>query len=553
MMKVRYAFAISLCGATLLLLSATMSTTREATVDSIASTRTVEQSISPSASSVPRLPSGFRQSVVVTGISQATSMEFSPDGRLFVADQGGTVWVVEDGTLLETPFLTIPAVTFQREGGLLGITLDPEFESNGYLYAFYTLELGEPGLTNRVSRFTSSAEDANVADPNSELVLLDAIPGSPLHNGGGLDFGIDGKLYVSTGDAAQHESSQWLGSLVGKLLRIDPSSYPDIVPPDNPFVVTPRARGEVWALGLRNPFNLAVDPESGRIYINDPGASVWEEINLGAPGANYGWPECAGPCSDASFDDPIYAYDHREDGGCAVTGGTFYRADQFPAEYAGDYFFTDYCSNWIKRLTPDNTAMEFAARTSGRKVDLDVGPDGSLYYLTQNVGIYKISYGNSEPSIEIVDPDIDDSGTVGFSDFLPMLRGFGEREGGEGWDPAVDLDVNGAVTLRDVLLLLSSFGLEWPPRSVPVGRRLAFYVRGTDLDGDKLEYSADIPEGACFDGMLSDGRPLGSCRPQEFVWTPSAAQSGSYQANFTVTDGSDGDSTMLPIVVRDSP
>ena len=478
-------------------------------------------------------------------------MEFSPDGRLFVAEQIGTVRVIVDGTLLEAPFLTVPTgfgASDQR--GLLGITLDPDFDSNGYLYAFYTVE---PGFRNRLSRFTSSGADANVADPKSELVLLDAIPAYTQHNGGGLHFGIDGKLYVGTGDAGQDRSSQSLSSLVGKLLRIDPSSYPDIVPPDNPFVVTPGARGEVWALGLRNPFSFAIEPKSGRIYINDPGTSHWEEINLGAPGANYGWPECEGPCSVAGFDDPIYAYAYGEDGGCAVTGGTFYRADQFPAEYVGDYFFSDFCSDWIKRLTPDKTALEFAANAPRRIVDLDVGPDGSLYYLTHYAGIYKISYGNNEPSIEIVAPDLDDSGAVGLADFLPILQHFGEREGDKGWDPSVDLDVNGAVTLRDVLLLLSSFGLEWPPRSVPVGRRLAFYVRGTDLDGDKLEYSADIPEGACFDGMLSDGRPLGSCRPQEFVWIPSAAQSGTYLANFAVTDGADGGSTMLPIVVRDAP
>ena len=156
------------------------------------------------------------------------------------------------------------------------------------------------------------------------------------------------------------------------------------------------AREEIWALGLRNPFTFAVEPNSGRIHINDVGQGTWEEINLGTAGANYGWPVCEGSCSppNPNYQDPIHAYDH---GGssAAITGGAFNSGNNFPADSSGDYFFADYLRGFIRRLTPTSQVIEFATGIPG-PVDLKVGPLGSLYYLSIfNGAVYKISFVGS--------------------------------------------------------------------------------------------------------------------------------------------------------------
>lgn len=356
--------------------------------------------------SVSQLPDGFQEVLVIKGLTSPTAMAFAPDGRLFVTEQTGTVRIITHGRLLPTPFLTVPAMSLV-ERGLLGIAFDPQFEEHGYVYVYYTLRSDahptDYWTKNRVSRFAVSAMDPDVADPASELVILDDLPAAIHHNAGALHFGPDGRLYVAVGDALDAASAQRLDTLHGKLLRIDPSAFPEVIPPDNPFAGRPAARGEIWAYGLRNPFVFAIDPVTGTMHINDVGLNDWEEINLGRKGANYGWPECEGPCDRGAFDHPIYAYDHTS-GGCAIVGGTFYRGTNFPPEYHGSYFFADLCRFWIKRLTPQGTVVEFSDHGGCRArgiVNLSVGPDGSLYYLSNGQArwekipdgaIYRISY-----------------------------------------------------------------------------------------------------------------------------------------------------------------
>ena len=366
------------------------------------------------ATAASHLPEGFEEVQVAEGIIAPVAMEFSPDGRLFVSQQSGQLRVIKDGALLVDPFLTVSVLSgFQR--GLQGLAFDPSFEANGYVYVYYTS--ADTGR-NRLSRFTASQSYPDVADPNSDLVILDiGLPAPGNYNGGSIYFGTDGNLFVSVGDHDTHANSQSLANLAGKLLRIDPTSYPDIIPPDNPFVETPddpATRGEIWAYGLRNPFKIAVDPVSGSVYINDVGENDWEEINLGLKGANYGWSICEGPfqtndpygtgtCTDNSFEEPIYAYHHSfgSPTGNAITGGTFNRATQFPAEYAGDYFFSDYCGGWIYRLTPAGQVIAFATATEGFVVDLRFGLDGNLYYLDRtNRTVRRIQHagaGNQSP------------------------------------------------------------------------------------------------------------------------------------------------------------
>jgi glucose/arabinose dehydrogenase len=351
------------------------------------------------------LPSGFEHVLFVRDLGAPTSMTFAPDGRLFVSEKHGKLLVIKNGRLLDTPFLEVQTVQ-DGERGLQGIAFDPNFAANRYLYVFYTFASGP---RNRISRFRASSANPDVVESGSEVVLVDNMATNDFHNGGSLHFGLDGMLYASTGQAQNSSLPQQLSKLEGKMLRIDPSSYPNIIPPDNPFVNTSGARGEIWARGLRNPFTFAIDRVTGKMFINDVGAGSWEEVNLGAKGANYGWPNCEGACSNSNYQNPAYTYSHTE--ASCVAGGVFYRANQFPNEYVGDYFFADYTEDWIRRLdVATNQVTTFATRLNKGPIDLDIGPEGSLYYLSLSNSsaepsgfdgkIYKINYvgsGNRTP------------------------------------------------------------------------------------------------------------------------------------------------------------
>jgi glucose/arabinose dehydrogenase len=330
------------------------------------------------------LPPGFAETPLVSGLTLPTSMEFAPDGRLFVTEQAGTLRIIQNGSLLPTPFLTL-TVSSAGERGLLGVTLDPAFAVNHFVYVYYTTATSP--IHNRISRFTANG---NVAVPGSEVDLFDLTPLSAAtnHNGGGLHFGTDGKLYAGVGENGTPSNSQTLANVLGKVLRINPDGT---IPSDNPFFTTATGNNcAIWALGLRNPFTFAVQPGTGRIFINDVGQNTWEEINDGKAGANYGWPVVEGVGNNPSYVDPIYAYNH-DAMSSAITGGVFYQATQFPAAYQGQYFFSDYLRGFIRVLNVStHQASDFATGVPG-SVDLDVGPDGALYYLSITNGtVYRI-------------------------------------------------------------------------------------------------------------------------------------------------------------------
>jgi glucose/sorbosone dehydrogenase len=216
----------------------------------------------------------------------------------------------------------------------------------------------------------------------SETVLLDLNPLSTAttHNGGALHFGADGKLYVAVGDNDHAASAQDLTKLFGKMLRINSNGS---IPLDNPFVQSATTRHEIWAFGLRNPFSFAFKRSSNLIYINDVGANTWEEIDLGQAGANYGWPATEGPTTNPAYTSPIYYYGH--DVGCAITGGAFYSPTNpnFPAIYTDKYFFADYCSGFIRVLDPTTRQATGFATGAKSPIDVQVGNDGTLYYLAR--------------------------------------------------------------------------------------------------------------------------------------------------------------------------
>jgi glucose/arabinose dehydrogenase len=355
------------------------------------------------------VPPGFAARELATGLRSPTAMAVAPDGRIFVCEQKGTLRVIKGGVLLSTPFATVP-VDGQRERGLIGVTVHPDFPDTPYVYVYYTAF--KPTVHNRLSRYTASGDKAV---PGSEKVLVDFPPlDRDIHNGGALHFGPDGMLYVGVGENGVPTNAQSLAVPLGKLLRFDAGGG---IPADNPFFAqTSGLARSIWALGLRNPFTFAFDRGTGRLFVNDVGFRTWEEIDEGVAGANYGWPATEGPTSDPAFRGPIYAYRHGATGetGCAIAGGAFYDfagapgAGAFPASYGGVYFFADFCSGWIRRLDPahGDTVSSFASGIDG-PVDLRVGPDGALYYLAygfqHGVGaVGRIAYtGSDVPTIAV--------------------------------------------------------------------------------------------------------------------------------------------------------
>jgi glucose/arabinose dehydrogenase len=335
------------------------------------------------------LPVGFSAVLVADGISKPTAVSVAPDGRLFVAEQGGRLRVIESGRLLAEPFVSVN-VDSTGERGLLGVAFDPDFAANGLVYVYYTAT--KPVPHNRVARFL--AEGNRAVRGSQQVVLeLDDLSNSTRHNGGAIHFGSDGKLYVAVGENAHPDKAQSLVNLFGKILRLNPDGS---IPLDNPFFT--RAEGKnraIWVRGLRNPFSFAVQRGTKRIYINDVGAGAWEEIDRGVPGANYGWPLFEGPESDPRFTPPLLAYPHDHDRACAITGGVFYDplVPSYPASFRGDYFFADLCGGWIQRYDSSSGDVVPFAEGIVLPVALEVGTDGLLYYLERGTGsVWKVDF-----------------------------------------------------------------------------------------------------------------------------------------------------------------
>ncbi|HET9986109.1 MAG TPA: PQQ-dependent sugar dehydrogenase [Longimicrobiales bacterium] len=278
------------------------------------------------------------------------------DARLFIVEQPGRIRIVKDGRLLDRPFLDITAkVRSGGEQGLLSVAFDPKYGETGFFYVDYTDRNGD----TRVERYRVSA-DADVADPASvKPILFQAQPFSN-HNGGLLVFGPDGMLYVGLGDGGSggdpQGNGQSLGTLLGKILRIDPGrGDPYAIPADNPFVARAGARPEIWAYGLRNPWRFAFDRTAGLLYIADVGQNKYEEVDAepaGAAGLDYGWNRMEGlhcygasTCDQSGLRLPVLEYEHPD--GCSITGGYVYRGRAIP-EIAGQYFYSDYCGGWLR-------------------------------------------------------------------------------------------------------------------------------------------------------------------------------------------------------------
>jgi glucose/arabinose dehydrogenase len=318
--------------------------------------------------------SGLHLQQVATGLSYPTAVSHAGDGsrRLYITEQHGTVRVVDHGRLLPIDFLDITAqVGCCGEQGLLSIAFHPDFAVNGYFYVYFTDKDGDAVI----ARYHSTP-GSNRADPDSEKLILKIRQPTPIHNGGQLQFGPDGYLYIGTGDGGSFSKggdgsgndpenhAQRLNTLLGKILRIDVDyNHPYAIPPTNPYVNSVGARKEIWARGLKNPWRFAFDRASGDLYIADVGRDRWEEINFqphDSPGGeNYGWRLMEGPaCFYLSHDCnphgaltlPAIQYSHKQ--GCAVIGGYVYRGRRIPV-LVGQYLYADFCTGKIWAATRD--------------------------------------------------------------------------------------------------------------------------------------------------------------------------------------------------------
>ena len=338
------------------------------------------------------LPPGFTANVVCEGFTGATGMAVAPDGRVFVCEQTGALRVVVNGKLVEKPVLELPVDSFW-ERGLLGIALDPGFPAEPFAYVLWTA--AKPWPHHRLSRFSIRE---NAADPSSEVTLFegdnqDEMPGSTKagHQGGGIAFAPDGTLFVAIGEQTANTPSQDLRSLLGKILRLNRDGS---IPKDNPFVAKTSGRNQaIWARGLRNPWVLAFQPGTGRLFINDIGGSGFEEINDGLAGENYGWPLCEGEQELPGYRDPVFDYGHAV--GQSLGGGCFYPAPEhrksggsawFPPEFSGKYIFQDYMAGWMSLLDPASPrkSVKIIARKLAKPTAVAVAPDGALLVLERN-------------------------------------------------------------------------------------------------------------------------------------------------------------------------
>lgn len=348
----------------------------------------------------------LRQVASVPNAVFVTAPEADP--RLFIVERSGRIRVMEDGRMLTAPFLDIASRTaMQGEGGLLSMAFHPQYATNGQFFVYYT-DL-ERNIV--VERFNVSA-NVNVADPRSGLQII-SIPHPTFtnHFGGLASFGTDGFLYLGTGDGGgagdPQRNGQNLNALLGKMLRIDvnaaTTSRRYAIPSTNPFVGQSGRRAEIWAYGLRNPFRFAFDTSG--LYIADAGQDRREEVDI-APlaqgGLNYGWNIMEGTfcynqatCSQAGLTLPAYEYDHgaNDVNGCSIIGGYVYRGKAVP-ELAGRYFYSDYCSGYLKSFIYSGATVrehtDWGIPDIGPVVSFGRDADGELYLIGSDGRIHKI-------------------------------------------------------------------------------------------------------------------------------------------------------------------
>ena len=330
------------------------------------------------------VPTGFKTETIAEGLNAGTALAIGPDGSVYLAEQTGHIRIIRDGVLLESPLLDLSdRVDAYWERGLIGLQLHPDFPKEPYLFVVYVSK--HPYTHHVISRFTVEGDRALLS---TEKILLEGDNQAGLggfqpggHQGGTIRFGPNGLIYVGIGEQTEGQASQSMETLQGKILRMNPDGS---APEDNPFYNFAEGIYRlVYAIGIRNPFGLAFDPNSGRLFAADPGSSSFEEINEIKAGRNYGWPLAEGFSENPDLENPIHAYPPAI--GRSICGSAFYPdSGDFPDPWREKLFIADWAANWVKAIDVDapQKLIDFGTGFSN-PVALEVAPDGALWVLNR--------------------------------------------------------------------------------------------------------------------------------------------------------------------------
>ena len=352
-------------------------------------------------------PLKLRFEAVAKGLDSPTFLASPPGSAdLYVVELRGRVRKLVDGVPAAPVVDIATRVASGGERGMLSLAFDPGYASNGYVYVYFTETSGDIAVERFTLPLPGNPAPPSGVEATAVRVLTIAHRSFANHNGGQLQFGPDGMLYLGTGDGGGAGdplgSGQNTDALLGKILRLDVRTLPYRIPPDNPFVGQPGKRAEIWAYGVRNPWRFAFDGATRSLYIADVGQSSREEVNVAAAdaaGLNYGWNAWEGTmcypsgtaCSPAGITMPVLDYDHAN--GCSITGGYVYRGALLP-EVAGRYFYSDFCNGWLRSFVVVNGVaterLDWHVTPIGSIQSFGVDSRNELYALTSGGGVYRL-------------------------------------------------------------------------------------------------------------------------------------------------------------------
>ncbi|KKS17030.1 MAG: Quinoprotein glucose dehydrogenase [candidate division WWE3 bacterium GW2011_GWA1_41_8] len=362
----------------LLILAVIISTVSILNLDKITGNNPIITNTPTETKTVSKNSGQYTVETVVGGLFVPWSIVFTSEDRILVTERNGNIRIIEKGKLLTTPMITFPEVSQISEEGLMGLALDPDYNSNKFIYTSYAY-----GPSNNIKvRVVQLRDEGNTA--TVQKTVIDNIPAAKFHAGSRLKFGPDDKLYITTGDASQKALSQNQSSLAGKILRLNTDGT---IPEDNPYPDSP-----VWSLGHRNPQGIDWHPVTKELWQTEHGPSGndgpngGDEVNIIYKGGNYGWPVVSHNNSSAGMIDPILVFTPAE----APASGMFYAGNLLP-QFKNNFFFGNLRGMGIIRVIPDVSGSgenpqyeKLLYNEYGRIRDVVQGPDGAIYFSTSN-------------------------------------------------------------------------------------------------------------------------------------------------------------------------